>query len=99
MSCGLVISGSAQVDEAVEGSFEPPPQRAAVVRAIRVPEDLKLRPIVPLDCLGDCIGYGVVAKVRRKITEADFALRARSVVSEAGGPPLREPLAPLLCAE
>ena len=34
---GLFVSDGVQVDEAVEGSFEPPPQRAAIVRAIRIP--------------------------------------------------------------
>src|SRR5579862_5117127 len=99
MSRGLVVSDGAQVDEAVEGSFEPPAQPAAVIQAIRVPQDFKLRPIMPLDRLGDCIGYRVVAKVGREITKANPARRARAAMDEAGAPPLRDSLAPLLRAE
>ena len=99
LSRGLVVSDGVQVDEAIEGSFEPPPQRTPIVGAIRVPQNVEARPIVPLDRLGDCIGYRVVAKVRREITKANPARRARAAMDEAGGPPLRDSLAPLLRAE
>src|ERR1700752_3994166 len=41
LSRGLLVSGGAQVNEAVECGFEPPSQRTAIVRSIRVPQDLE----------------------------------------------------------
>lgn len=95
----VVVSGVTQVNKAVECSFEPVPQRAGIVRAIRIPKDLKPCPVMSLDDLGDHPGYRVVAKIRREVPEPDLARRARASMNETGGRILCNYLAPLLRAE